>query len=318
MCAKHSLMLSKQPPPKRQASDPAAPDAGYLAYGLPILSGLALPELSVQDCTDAPQVRIHAGDVPPELTACTGKGALFEIGRNRFLLRLDGIARYLVTNGDEIVIDPAPQMDEASVRLFLLGSVFGALLHQRGLLPLHASAIETPRGAVLLAGSSGTGKSTLAGAFYRRGYPVVADEICALDGDRVLPASPRLALWPDAIDELGLWSDAVRQVRPNLNRFHVPVEPRTAHAPLPVHAIYILRMTNKPEFAVSRLLGVEKLQTLIEHTFRRQFLSGMESAAGYMSRISAAAGTIPISRLVRSPGRSLNETADLLESDFTR
>jgi hypothetical protein len=171
---------------------------------------------------------------------------------------------------------------------------------------------------VLFAGSSSTGKSTLAGAFYCRGYRVVADEICALDGDRVLPAIPRLTLWPDAVDELGLWSDAVRQVRPNLKKFHVPIEPWTASAPLPIHAIYILSMTNRPDFAVSVLSGVEKLQALINCTFRRQFISGMESGAGYMSRIAAAAGTIPISRLVRSPGRSLRETVDLLERDFTR
>jgi hypothetical protein len=309
---KYRLMPSEKP-----ASDLSAPHSAYVAYGLPILSGLALPELSTRDYSDAPQVRIHPGDVALELAGRTGKGALFETGRNRFLLRLDGIARYLVTNGDQIVIDPAPETDEDSVRLFLMGSVFGALLHQRGLLPLHASAIETPRGAVLFAGASGSGKSTLAGAFYRRGYRVVADEICALDGDRVHPAVPKLALWPDAVEELGLWSGSVRQVRPNLKKFHVPVEPWTSHAALPVHAIYILTMTNRPDFTVSRLCGVEKLQALINCTFRRQFI-GLESGTAYMSRIAAAGRIIPMSRLLRTPSRSLRETADLLEKDFTR
>ncbi len=276
-----------------------------------------LPELAVQGFPSPPRIRIHAGDILPELPARTAKGALFEVGPGRFLLRLDGIARYLVADGDRIVVDRAPASDEDSVRLFLLGSIFGALLHQRGLLPLHASAIETPRGAVLFAGPSGTGKSTLAAAFYRRGYRVIADEICALDEIGVRPAIPRLALWPDAIDELGLWSDAVRQVRPTIKKFHIPVEPWLSPAPLPVHAIYFLSITNKPDFAVSRVSGVGKLQVLIDSTFRRQFIEG-ESANGYMSRVTAAAGAIPISRLVRSSGRSLRETADLLESDFTR
>jgi hypothetical protein len=318
LCAKRPLMPSKQPPSRQPASDPGAPDANYLAHGLPIQSGLALPGLAVPEGHDSPQVRIQVGDVAPELAGRTARGALFETARGRFLLRLEGIARYLVTDGDRIVIDPAPEIDEDSVRVFLLGSVFGALLHQRGLLPLHASAIETPRGAVLFAGYSGTGKSTLAGAFYRRGYRVLADEICALDRDRVRPAVPLLTLWPDTMEELGLWSDAVRQVRPNIRKFHVPVEPWISHAPLPVHAIYVLSMTNRPDFAVSRLSGVEKLQPLIDYTFRRQFISGMESGTGYMSRITDAAGVIPISRLVRSRGRSLKETADLLERDFTR
>jgi hypothetical protein len=310
-------MLSKQPPSTQLASDPGAPQGNYLAYGLPILSGLALPELPIRNYPDPQQVRIHAGVVAPELAGCTGKGALFQTDQSRFLLCLDGIARYLVTNGNQIVVDPAPETDADSVRLFLLGSVFGALLHQRGLLPLHASAIETARGVVLFAGASGTGKSTLAGAFYRRGYRVVADEICALDGDGVLPAIPHLVLWPDAVEELGLWSEAVMQVRPTIRKFRVPVEPWASQAPLPVYAIYFLSMTNRPNFAVSRLRGVEKLQALINCTFRRQFISGTESAAGYMRLVTAAAGMIPVSRLVRSPSRSLAETADLLERDFT-
>ena len=310
-------MPSKQQPSNRPASDPGALDTGYLAHGLPILSGLALPELPIRDRVSPPQVRIRTGSVAPELAGRTGRGALFETGRNSFLLRLDGIARYLVTDGDQIVIDPAPKTDPDSVRVFLLGSIFGALLHQRGLLPLHASAIQTARGAVLFAGASGMGKSTLAGAFYRRGYRVVSDEICALDGDRMWPAIPWLTLWPDAVEELGLWSDAVRQVRPNIKKFHVPIEPSIDHSPLPVRAIYILSKTNGPDFAVSRLRGIDKLQTLIDYTFHRQFID-RESATGYMRRVTAAAGLIAISRLIRSPSRSLRETADLLERDFTR
>ena len=50
-------------------------------------------------------------------------------------------------------IDPendftAPGASSRNVRVFLLGSAFGALLHQRGLLPLHANAVEVDGRAV--------------------------------------------------------------------------------------------------------------------------------------------------------------------------
>jgi hypothetical protein len=298
-------------------SDPDPTLGGYTAYGLPILSGLALPELWPRDVRGAADVRIRAGEVAPELSGCTARGGLFEVSPSRFLLRLDGIARYLVTGGDQIVIDPAPEADADSVRLFLLGSVFGALLHQRRLLPLHGSAIETPKGVVLFAGHSGTGKSSVAAAFYRRGYRVVADEICALDGNFVHSAAPRLLLWQDVVEELGLWSDAVRQVRPNLKKYNVPLGGGVLGDPLPVHAIYILNIANGPDLRISRLAGIEKLQALIQYTFRRQFLWEMESGTGYMDRAAAVARNIRISRLTRSPSRSLIETADLLEGDFS-
>ena len=298
-------------------TDSGAEQRGYTAYGLPILSDFALPELWPQDVGDAAHVRIRAGDVAAELSGCTARGGLFEVSPSRFLLRLDGIARYLVTGGDQIVVDPAPEADAGSVRLFLLGSVFGALLHQRRLLPLHASAIATPKGVVLFAGLSGAGKSALAAVFYRRGYRVVADEICALDGNFVRSTAPRLLLRPDVVDELGLWADSVRQVRPNLKKYHVPVGGSAPGDSLPVHAIYVLNITNSSEFRISRLRGIEKLQALIQITFRRQFLLEMESGTGYMDRATGAARTIRISRLTRSPSRSLMETADLLERDLS-
>ena len=65
----------------------------------------------------------------------------------------------------------------SDIRVFLLGSCLGALLHQRGVLALHASAIETDQGAVLFMGDSGMGKSTTLQAFIKRGYKMLADDI---------------------------------------------------------------------------------------------------------------------------------------------
>jgi hypothetical protein len=294
----------------------------YAAFGLPISSGWLLPELCAREDSDPAQVRIGAGAVAPELAGPTARGAFFEVSPGRFLLRMDGVARYLVSDGAEIVIDAAADADEDSVRLFLLGSVFGALLHQRGLLPLHASAIETSKGAVLFAGGSGTGKSALAGVFYSRGYKVIADELCAVDGDStgsvVFPALPRLLLWPDVVDQLGLWTPNVRPARPNLKKHHVPLREGFAHRPVPVHAIYLLRVTNTSDFGISRIAGVDKFQELIALTFRRQFLNGMNSGSRYIDRIIALARNAALSLLARPADRSLRETADLLEGDFSQ
>jgi hypothetical protein len=292
----------------------------YVAYGLRILSDLPLPELDSRADGEIPQIRIERGPVASGLENPTLQGGLFETSPGKFLLRMEGVARYLVTGGDRIVIDLAPDADPGSVRLFLLGSVFGALLHQRGLLPLHASAIETPKGAVLFAGFSGAGKSALAAAFHVRGYTVIADEICALDGDHVRPAVPRLLLWPDVIEELKLRDGEIRQVRPNVRKFHVPLKKEQPTDSLRVHGLYILNVSSgqRPgrDFEITRSSGVGKLQTLIDFTFRRQFAAGMES--DYVNRATVAAQTMAISRLFRSQRQSLRETADLLESDFAR
>lgn len=86
------------------------------------------------------------------------------------LLKVDGVANYWVKEGREIVIEPGPAAEAGDVRVFLLGSAFGALLHQRGLPPFHAGAVAMEGKAVLLAGRSGVGKSTLAAELCRRGH----------------------------------------------------------------------------------------------------------------------------------------------------
>jgi hypothetical protein len=54
-------------------------------------------------------------------------------------------------------------------------------IQARGHEVLHASAVLTPRGVVGLCGVSGTGKSTLAYALTRLGYPAYADDALAVE-----------------------------------------------------------------------------------------------------------------------------------------
>ena len=301
---------------------PSGENLLYRAYGLAILSEAAVPELKVLRDDVSPQVRISAGAVPTTLAGRTGGGVLFEVSPGRFLLNMEGVARYLVSDGSEITIDATPGADEDSVRLFLWGSVFGALLHQRGVLPLHASAIETPKGAVLFAGSSSRGKSALAAAFHARGYRVIADEICAITGApagvEVAPAIPRLLLWPDVIDQSGLRGPNVRPARASRGKFHVPLETGFAAAPSPVHAVYFLVVNTGGEIGISPISGHAKFVQLSDLTFRWQYLSGMCDRNEHFHRVAAVAREIRMRRLDRPSTRPLQETADFLEKDFMR
>jgi hypothetical protein len=48
----------------------------------------------------------------------------------------------MITGGNEIVIELFPDADMDKVRIVLLGSIFDAVLSQRGLLVLHGSSVE--------------------------------------------------------------------------------------------------------------------------------------------------------------------------------
>ena len=146
-------------------------------------------------------VRIRVGPVPEGLERPVVRGVMFEAEANRILLNVRGTARFLIEDGREITVEPAHGVAEESVRVFLTPAL-GVLLLQRGAFVLHAAACASPRGAVLLAGSSGRGKSTLLAALLARGHRMLADDVSAIGLDAAghpiaHPAFSRLGLLAD-------------------------------------------------------------------------------------------------------------------------
>ena len=179
----------------------------YKAYQLNIHADFQIPEFPESDENGNVDVFIHHGAVPLALENPTGKGVLYQATANQFLLTLQDVARYLVQNGNEIIVAPEPNSLESDVRVFLLGSCIGALLHQRGILVLHAGAVYTDQGAVLFTGPSGCGKSTLLGELMRRGFKMMVEDVCGVVLDPtgmplVLPGYPRTRLWSDVDHKL--------------------------------------------------------------------------------------------------------------------
>jgi energy-coupling factor transporter ATP-binding protein EcfA2 len=69
---------------------------------------------------------------------------------------------------------------------------------------LHAGAVVVDGCAIALCGRSGSGKTTLTAALGAAGYPMLADEVCALDVDnKVQPYGKPLAIRPPSIVALG-------------------------------------------------------------------------------------------------------------------
>jgi hypothetical protein len=262
-------------------------------------------------------VEIRLGKVPETLPNAHHMGPIYQVAPASFLLKLHKIARYLVLNGSQICIEPEPEASPDAVRLFLFGSVFGALLHQRGLLPLHGSAIQTRRGAVVIAGASGSGKSTIACAFSRRGYSVLTDEIAAIEtGDSpvVLPGHPFLLLWADALRRMKLESAPLAHVRPGLEKFILPLGERFAKDPMPLHAIYVIEPTNFELSGPVPVKGLRKIETLIQNTYRPRFVEHMKLEQEHIKQITSVAERVPVARISRPRhGFAVEQLVDLLE-----
>jgi hypothetical protein len=158
----------------------------------------------------------------------------------------------------------------------------GALLYQRGLFPLHGSAVETPLGAMIFVGEQGVGKSTLAAAFHQKGYRLLSDDVCAVEATpeelRILPALAQFRLCADAYERLGTREG----VRFDVDKFVVPMGEGYCPDPVPLRAIHILSEYDEPTPKFEVLRGFDRVQRLLENLYRPQYLKGQETQAELM------------------------------------
>jgi hypothetical protein len=255
---------------------------GYWAYGLRIHAELECPELPfLSIAAEAPDVTIQVLPARADALESLEQGR-YEVHSGIFRLAVPQVAQYRVEEGQRIFITPLPDVPAERIRLFLLGSAMGALLYQRGLFPLHGSAVETPWGAMIFVGAQGAGKSTVAAQFHSKGYRLLSDDVCAVaatpEGLEVLPALAQFRLCSDAYERLG----TPRGARFDVDKFVVPMGEGYCPDPAPLRAIHILtdHDSSTPEFEVLR--GFDRVQRLLENLYRPHYLKGQATQSDLM------------------------------------
>jgi hypothetical protein len=291
------------------------------AYGLTILSSLPCPELL--PATGTPQVRVRYGDVPRDWQGVENNGVRFLATPGQLLLDVERVGRFQVRNGNEIIIDRHPGACDDDVRLFLLGSAFGALMHQRGLLVLHGSTVKAGDGCVIFLGRCGAGKSTVATVLHRRGYACLGDDVSAisLEEDGVpyaAPAYPQAKLWVDTLEHFGIDAAGLRRIRPTREKRALPFRPACDEDRIPVQRLYVLSpAAERRDLFLGAVRGVPKCRVLRDYTYRFEYLQGLNLAAEHFKQISHLASRLPIIRINR-PGEaySIEKLADAVEADL--
>jgi hypothetical protein len=173
------------------------------------------------------------------------------------------------------------------------------LLHVRGLLVLHASAVSVGEGGVIFLGDKQAGKSTTAAAFVRAGHRLVADDVVAIDfadpgRPWIRPGFPQLKL--SAGMEIG--GDAVTMppvVAGFDKRQHRLAE--FQHTPVPPAAIYVLERGARAE--VSPLTPGDALAALIRFSYVARFGRAAFNPAGPAGHLQQCATLVGFSRVCR-------------------
>ena len=267
---------------------------------------MELPELTPAQNIKS-DVTIGLGRVPEHLPEVRGSGILFEAALNDFLFKFEGIGRYRVQYGSRIIIQPEREALPAEIRLVLLGSSIGALLHQRGMLAIHGSAITDGNQTTILSGQSGVGKSTIAAGLLELGYSVIADDISVIGRNGkhfiVERGIPHLKLWKDVLVHLNK-ADDLSKVRPQLEKYRIPIPVLEEDLP-GLSKIIILSPSNSKDFSYSEILGRDKFHELRNNTYRLQFIDKMNQTEAHFRNLSQLVNSIQMFHVNR-PGDPLN------------
>ena len=291
----------------------------YTLFGLTIVSDLELPELFECSRTDS-DVEIRLGEVPDADNSSAGVRET----QDGALLRIDACARFLVSSGSRIVVEPEKNASPRNVRLFLLGSALGLLLHQRRLLPLHGNSVELgAQQAITFVGASGVGKSTLAAWFHDNGYRILADDVSVVDFDTsglpiALPGLPRLRLWEEVMVATGRDPTAYQRSfegdEEYLKRDVMIAQGQVVQQPLPLCAVVLLQDETSDLQIVH---GSEAVDVLFSNTYRGAFVELSNTVRDHWIACTTLGITIPVFKVGLRHGLGhLSESCTNLVADL--
>jgi len=245
-----------------------------------------------------------------------------QVNQDDFFLNVKGVACFKVKNGNKIVISPYEGVDDASIRLFLNGSVLGALLHQKGILPLHGCSFRYQDRGIVICGISGVGKSSVTTAFCQNGADFITDDITPLQINEtetvIKPIKTQIKLWDDSIKKLQIENTDLKKIRPALEKFYLP-SPEPVKDKQQLNHLFILKKHNKSKFITEELNGIDKYNALRKQIYRKLYLKGMpETEKKYFRELLQLSRTVKVTRIIRPDICSIYDTMHIIEKEISR
>lgn len=273
----------------------------YRIHGLIIESEIQLN--GFKDSSYLPvDVKIVIGEIPEKHK---NEKSNYRFSLEEALFQISGIGRFYINAGNCITINLDLEAQMEDVVMYLLGSVFAILLMQRGFYPLHGCTIANSKHAFLIVGDSKAGKSTIARKAVEEGYYILSDDVTLVKIDEegsiiAYPSYPSQKLWVDSMNQFGIQLDGKKQIFRRLEKYYVEDDRVFCKDAKELGAIIQLTASEKNESVhISLLSGSTKVQTLINNTYRYEFVIAMEKKAEHFNFLKQIINNIDIYRLTR-------------------
>jgi len=280
----------------------------YTVFDRRVRSSIRLPSLREPGDSERadPEIRVHRGSLPADPTGIPdpsnrvyadpeGEFTVHETASGTFYWFYDGVGTLRVRDGRELTLSPVPESTAVARRRFVRGPGLRSALVQQGAVVLHASAVVIDGRAVAVAGPSGRGKSTTAGAFLAAGHDLLTDDVLPCD-----PSSRSAAVVPSGAPSLNI--DARASAALGLDQSTeatagLAVEDRFAAGTYPLAAVYLL--TDGADVDIERLSAQRAVFGLLKASYAIYRATDRPAQQAHLDACGTLAGAVDVCRLTR-------------------
>jgi len=274
----------------------------YKLYGQIIETDMEFIQLFPSDDHNA-SVRIINGPIPDEIAS---KENSYEIGDD-FSYLSNRTCYLIIKNGNEIIYQIKKGAKESYLRSFILGYGIAMLHQQKGEIAIHCSAMSLNDKAILVAGKSGSGKSTVSSALLNEGLSLMADDMVIVKpGDNnaiAYPAFPFQKLCRDAAIANGEDLSKLIYIDEDKDKFLVPYKGDFDTCGKEVAALFILLgETDTSEVVIDNITGITKIPACADNLFLKALLKEDRFKGKCGQSCVETAGKFPIYVIARPTG----------------
>ena len=309
----------------------------YKIYGFIIASELEIPDaesVALGQTARTPDVTISLAPVSQdffhdeEYVQITDAWGYYVKNPRHFYMRCCGYD-FEITNGNSIIVDTHDQdAGNPDLSAFILGSAFGVIGMQRGLIPIHGAAVVTGDASVIITGGVGTGKSAVLSSLIMDGYQYLADDICMVFTDEgrpfVIPSYPQRKIDTKTAEETRVSVSGTTLLdESGKDKFAVRRAAEWLDEALPLSCIVEIDPVTRKDGAafspeVTKITGHASLRLVMRNQYRPRFVASIGTPPGSMKRLLEITSSIKTYRLLRPvEGFPINETARIIaESCF--
>ncbi|MBQ8632973.1 MAG: hypothetical protein IJ420_05160 [Lachnospiraceae bacterium] len=284
----------------------------YLIYGSIIETDLDFPQLVKTDATQRPDIQICAGEMPTVILEKEKQDIYYEIGDTVSWIN-NPTCMFVVENGEKITYYLNPGEKRMRLLNYLLGFGMCMLFLQRGDMMIHCSALHNGKEAILIAGESGSGKSTTTDSYLANGWSLMADDVALVRFEKefgktmVYPAFPFTKLCRNTAVERGYNLEEMIYINEDRDKFLVPYQGEFDVTPKPLSKFIMLKVYGGEEVISQEISGFDKFKVCVNNLGLRHLLGQQKYAPHIGQKCLELIANVDVHLIARPAGKDTTE-----------